>query len=441
MSSENKIVYLQDVKNDRKSRNKKSIYRKSLIVALCLAIVTFVGVGLYELDGNVPSVIYTREGEDVKFSLDVPAKADVMGVSSQGKSNIPSNAITIDLSDEVLMNTGGMDTYSYRVKLFGIIPFKQMDIKVVGDKKLIPVGVPVGIYMKTEGILVIGVGEYKNEDGIICSPSKYILKSGDYILEVNGESVGKKTEFISKVTESNGEEMLLTVDRGGNIIKLVLKPVKDENGIYKLGLWVRDNAQGVGTMTYVDEDGNFGALGHGITDLDTSALMGIVDGTLYETDIISLKKSEVGTPGEMTGMITYSDNYILGDIVENSSRGIFGKCNDKAMGTLGAGQPISIGFKQEIEKGPAQIISTVDGNTEYYDIEITDVHMDHDNVNRGIELKVTDKDLLDITGGIVQGMSGSPIIQNGKIIGAVTHVFVQDPTKGYGIFIEEMLKQ
>ena len=164
------------------------------------------------------------------------------------------------------------------------------------------------------------------------------------------------------------------------------------------------------------------------------------DGTLYQTEIISIQKGTAGHPGEMTGMIVYSDDRILGDITSNSVRGIFGKCNDKAL-AMGTEEAMPIGLKQEIRKGPAQILCTVDGTTRYYDIEITDIHLDHDNVNRGIELKVTDSDLIALTGGIVQGMSGAPIIQNGKFVGAVTHVLVQDSTRGYGIFIENMLEQ
>ena len=192
-------------------------------------------------------------------------------------------------------------------------------------------------------------------------------------------------------------------------------------------------------MTYIDSQGNFGALGHGINDIDTSTLMHMEDGTLYSTSIVDIRKGTDGNPGEMTGMIVYSDENILGNITSNSSRGIFGVCNSQAL-ALGTREALPIGLKQEIVKGPAQILCTVENEAKYYDVEITAVHLDHDNVNRGIELTVTDPELLSLTGGIVQGMSGSPIVQNGKIIGAVTHVLVQDSTKGYGIFIETMLE-
>lgn len=431
-----KIIFIESYKKHSK---RWSIYKYSLCASLIAAVVAAMGFGYYVVDGSVPSVLYTRAGEDLSFSLGVPAKAEVVGVSVQGESNIPEGAVTINLADQVTMSTEGMDSYSLQVKLFGLLPLKQMDIRVVEDQELIPVGAPVGIYMKTEGILVVGVGEFTDINGMECSPSKYILKSGDYILKVNGRSVGKKSNFVDMVTNCNGEALILNIERNGEIFNLSVEPKQDESGVYKIGLWVRDNTQGVGTMTYIDSEGNFGALGHGITDIDTSALMDINDGTLYETEIVSIKKGMSGNPGEMTGMITYSDNHILGDITENSEKGIFGKCNETAVELFSTQEALPIAFKQEIEKGPAQILSTVDGYTDYYDVEITAIHLDHDNVNRGIELEVTDEELIALTGGIIQGMSGSPIIQNGKIVGAVTHVLVQDPTRGYGIFIEEML--
>jgi stage IV sporulation protein B len=313
-------------------------------------------------------------------------------------------------------------------------------IRVIEDQELIPVGVPIGIYVKTEGVMVIGTGEFRSVNGEKVAPAEHILKSGDYVVKLNGTEVADKDDLITRIENGNGEAAILTIRRGEEYFDVKIDPVQDQTKKYKIGVWVRDNAQGVGTMTYIDSQGNFGALGHGINDVDTSNLMEMNDGTLYQTEIISIQKGTAGHPGEMTGMIVYSDDRILGDITGNSVRGIFGKCNDKAL-ALGTEEAMPIGLKQEIRKGPAQILCTVDGTTRYYDIEITDIHLDHDNVNRGIELKVTDSDLIALTGGIVQGMSGAPIIQNGKFVGAVTHVLVQDSTRGYGIFIENMLEQ
>jgi len=414
-------------------------YRGCLIAAFLFCVMFLLGFGYYLVDSGIPSVIRVRAGEEQSFDLGVPAKAEIINVSRQGTSNIPEGAVTIDLNDTVTMNIDPVDQYLMEVKLFGIFPFKQVDIQVIEEHELIPVGVPVGIYVKTDGILVIGVGEFTGQDGMQYSPSKYILKSGDYIHKLNGEQVTEKDDFIERIATGDGGELTLTVERNGEIMDLKVTPVKDQGGSFRIGAWVRDNAQGVGTMTYIDQDGNFGALGHGINDVDTSMLMEMEDGTLYQTEIVSIHKGKMGTPGEMVGMISYSNDRILGDVRMNCEQGIFGTCNNKAYALTDA-KPLPIGLKQEITKGNAQVLCTVNGKTQYFDIQITGIHLDHDNVNRGLEIQITDPKLLEITGGIVQGMSGAPIIQNGKFIGAVTHVLVQDSTRGYGIFIENMLE-
>ena len=370
------------------------IYRACLCAALILAGMGLFGYSYYLVDSSIPSVIYMRAESEESLALDIPAKGEILSVSEQGTSNIPQGAVTLDLSQPVTMKTGMTDSLEMQVKLFGILPFKQVGIRVIEDQQLIPVGVPIGIYVKTEGVMVIGTGEFRSVNGEKVAPAEHILKSGDYVVKLNGTEVADKDDLITRIENGNGEAAILTIRRGEEYFDVKIDPVQDQTKKYKIGVWVRDNAQGVGTMTYIDSQGNFGALGHGINDVDTS----------------------------------------------NSVRGIFGKCNDKAL-ALGTEEAMPIGLKQEIRKGPAQILCTVDGTTRYYDIEITDIHLDHDNVNRGIELKVTDSDLIALTGGIVQGMSGAPIIQNGKFVGAVTHVLVQDSTRGYGIFIENMLEQ
>lgn len=436
-AGEEAVVILQHWKQKvRKLR----IYRACLCAVLILACMGMLGYSYYLVDSSIPSVIHVRAESEESLELDIPARGEILNVSEQGVSNIPDGAVSIDLSRPLTVKTGNVDAIQMQVKLFGILPFKQVGIRVIEDRELIPVGVPIGIYVRTEGVLVVGTGEFTAKGAGKVSPARNILKSGDYVMELNGSDVAGKEDLISKIESCDGKEQILTIRRGDEIFHAKIKPVQDQTGKYKIGVWVRDNAQGVGTMTYIDSNGNFGALGHGINDVDTSTLMEMNDGTLYQTEIISIQKGSAGHPGEMTGMIVYSDDRILGDITSNSIRGIFGKCNQKAL-ALGTEEALPIGLKQEICKGPAQILCTVDGTTRYYDIEITEVHLDHDNVNRGIELKVTDPELLELTGGIVQGMSGAPIIQNGKFVGAVTHVLVQDSTRGYGIFIENMLEQ
>jgi len=431
------VILLQ---NWKKRQRRRRLYRAFLLLALAVSCMALTGLIYYYIDSSIPSVINVRAGEEESFHLGVPATGEIVSVSEQGTSNIPQGAVNIDLSKTVTMKAPVESSYQMQVKLFGFLLFKNIDIRVIEDQELIPVGAPIGIYVKTDGVLVVGTGEFQGSDGVNYSPSKYILKSGDYVRKVNGREVTDKDDFIDLVKGSEGKELLLTVERDGELMEVEVVPMRDSGGDYKIGAWVRDNAQGVGTMTYIDREGNFGALGHGITDVDTSTLMHMQGGTLYQTDIVEIQKGSAGNPGEMTGMIIYSDDRILGEITDNSIRGIFGVCNQKAL-QMGVREALPIGLKQEIKLGPAQILCTIDGIAKYYDVEITAVRLDHDNVNRGIELTVTDPDLLSVTGGIVQGMSGSPIIQNGKFIGAVTHVLVQDSTKGYGIFIENMLER
>ena len=444
------------------SRQKERAYRTLLYMILAGALVALAGAIYYSYWSRIPSTIKVRAGVEQSLDFQVPVSgeiyrvhdeesvqeatslSDAMGAApavrkeSGYSTEAASQSVHVDFSHPVKVRASQIDNYQMDLKLFGMLPYKSVDVQVIQDKMLTPSGMPIGIYVKTEGVLVVGIGQFEGEDGKEVSPARYALQKGDYILKANGERIENKKQFIDRIEQSGGEDLILTIRRSGEVTDVQLNAQKNYNREWKLGIWIRDNAQGVGTMTYMDENGNFGALGHGINDVDTSTLMNTNDGTLYRTEIVSIKKGRSGEPGEMTGMIIYTPDRILGDITSNSEKGIFGTCNEKALG-LTDEDPIPIGLKTEIEKGPAQILCAVNGTPAYYDVEITAVHMNQDNINRGIELKVTDKQLLKLTGGIVQGMSGSPIVQNGKLIGAVTHVFVNDPAKGYGIFIENML--
>ncbi len=429
----------------------KKIYRTCLKVALVFSCMTLIGLWTIQTYEQIPGNIKLKLGKEEILDIRLPLSGEIVklkeveedteavAANTQGKSNIPADSIYIDLSDAVTMKADTLSSYQMNLKLFGIIPFKQVNIEVIKDMTLTPVGLPVGIYLETSGVLVIGIGDFDTPTGANVSPARFVLKTGDYILAVDGEAVTGKSEFIETIEQSGGEPVVLTIRRDAEEFDVELQPKQNAGGQYKLGIWVRDNAQGVGTMTFVDEEGNFGALGHAINDVDTSMALELDSGTLYQTRIVAIKKGVKGTPGEMTGMIEYMDSNILGVITANTSQGIFGTCNEEMLSKVEE-ESLPIGLKQEVEIGAAQILCTVDGEPDYYDIEIKEVYLNHQDVNKGIVLEITDPELLSITGGIVQGMSGSPIIQNGKIIGAVTHVLVNDPTRGYGIFIENMLE-
>ena len=247
-----------------------------------------------------------------------------------------------------------------------------------------------------------------------------------------------KNDLVDAVSASDGKTLALGIRRDGRRIEVDMTPVLAEDGSYKLGAWVRDDTQGIGTMTYVDMNGNFGALGHGISDSDTGELVDIEGGELYETQILGIEKGQTGKPGVMSGVIYYGKGTKLGEVKENTAEGIYGTVNNHFLDSIKT-DAIPVGFRQDTHKGTAYIRSNVSGEVKDYEIEIQKVDYGSIQKNKGLVLRVVDEELLNLTSGIVQGMSGSPIIQDGKLIGAVTHVFINDPTRGYGIFAENMI--
>lgn len=316
---------------------------------------------------------------------------------------------------------------------------QEVSTKSVSNGLLIPGGKPIGIYMETDGVMILGTEKMEGTDGMKRSPSEHLVKAGDYIVGINAEKVGNKKELLSSVRNLESDEVILKIRRNKEIMDVKIKPLKVNAGEYKLGIWVRDNAQGLGTITFLTGNSEFGALGHGIHDVDTNRLLDITEGRLYATSIRDIQKGERGNPGGIEGIIVYNNYNVLGTIEKNTEAGIYGKV-ERIDSLFQEQTPMPVCPKEEIHTGAAKIRCAVDGTVRDYDIKILRTDILCRELNKGIVLEVTDAKLLELTGGIVQGMSGSPIIQDGKLVGAVTHVFVQDATKGYGIFIENMLK-
>ncbi len=312
--------------------------------------------------------------------------------------------------------------------------------EAISDNTVLLGGMPVGIYMETDGVMVLNTEEIEGIDGQEYEPAGHLVKAGDYITGFNNQEIHNKKELLKALENLDDDEVVLTLRRDEEKLDVKLEPVESSPNEYKLGIWVRDNVQGLGTITFLNEKSRFGALGHGIHDADTNVLMNIADGSLYKTSIQSIKKGENGIPGSMEGIIVYNGYNRLGTIDKNTDAGIYGTV-DKIDGVFEEQIPIETASKEEIEIGKATMRCFVDNQIQEYDIEVTDIDTSEKEINKGLVIQVTDEALLEKTGGIIQGMSGSPIIQNGKLIGAVTHVFVQDSTKGYGIFIENMLKE
>lgn len=316
---------------------------------------------------------------------------------------------------------------------------QQVSTQSIDSKMLIPGGVPIGIYMEMDGVLVLATECIECVDGNEYEPAKNLVKSGDYIVGMNGETINSKKELVRAVSKLESTEVILSLRREDEYIDVKMQSVQVGEQEYKLGIWVKDNVQGLGTLTYVTTNSEYGALGHGIHDSDTEELLEISEGTVYETSIIGVQKGQKGEPGGLEGVIIYNRYNILGTVEENTENGIYGTI-DNVDKLLEDQEPMEICKKDDIKIGDATIRCTVDGEIGEYDIKIKNVDYYTGNVNKGIIIEIVDEELLELTGGIVQGMSGSPILQNGKIVGAVTHVLVNDPTRGYGIFIEDMLK-
>ncbi len=340
---------------------------------------------------------------------------------------------------EASVNAYAPESYTISYKYLGIFPLKESRVEVLKPSYVIPGGIPIGIYMETNGILIVGTGKVTGMDGLNYEPALRIVQGGDYIRAVNGEEIWDKEELIERINQAGDSQIVLDLMRKGERIQVKLEPVQTGQEEYKLGIWVRDNTQGIGTLTFLTEGGEFGALGHGINDVDTGTMLKLHKGSLYDTNIVDIKRGEKGTPGELSGMIRYRNELVCGEICENTPAGIFGTGSERLYEKISL-EKMQVGYKQEIETGEAWIRSSVSGRMRDYRVEILEVNRNEADVNKGIILRVTDPELLDLTGGIVQGMSGSPILQHGKIVGAVTHVFVQDSTKGFGVFIENMLE-
>jgi len=422
-------------------------YRISLIIFTCLIIMlssVYIYKSYYEkLPGSI--ILETKKEQILSYNLPISGKIYVSKAEETVEAT--SKAISeLDFNSEVTLFASKPQSYIIKTKLFGLIPLKTVDVSVINEVSIIPIGVPVGIYANTEGLLVVQTGEFENNNGEKCSPCEKVIYPGDYILEINGEKLENKYELVSTIKECQGDSQTLTVKRDEHFFEVEVVPKKNESGEYKLGLWIKDNAQGIGTITYITADGEFGALGHGIVDLDIGEILKIQTGNLYKAEILNIKKSQKGSPGEMTGVIFYGQDS-LGEITNNSETGIYGHYNLDKMDYLTKGmedntipEGMEIAYKNEVKEGKAKILCTIDGETQYFDITIDKIYLDADNINKSMKITVTDSKLLALAGGIVQGMSGSPIVQNGRIVGAVTHVLLNDPTRGYGIFIENMLE-
>ncbi len=398
-------------------------YKKIFIILLLLVIFIYVcNITL------LPTSLILMQGEtlDVKtiLGLTVGAVQENQQIM-QASSNINKNTVN---------KAGILDV---NLNLFGKIPVKDMKVNVIPQTSVIPIGKAIGMKLYTDGVLVVGMSEINGKKPYENSG----LQEGDRIIEVNRKKIDTTDDLVTSVNNSKGSTVELTYERDSQTLKASIRPVKMQNNEYKLGIWVRDAAAGVGTMTFYEPTSKtFAALGHGITDIDTSELIQIANGELVTTNILSVIKGESGLPGEIRG--TIENGTTLGSIYKNTSYGVYGKVSDKNKLNIIESEKVAVALRNEIKTGKAEIRCQLDnGKVETYEIEIQRLFLNNYADNKSMVIKVTDERLLEKTGGIIQGMSGSPIIQNGKFVGSVTHVLVNNPQEGYAVFGDIMLKQ
>lgn len=389
---------------------------------------------------KIPDDIYIQNGSDKVIDLGLPVEVDL---KSTGVVNIKSERLnaTDDISSPLHIETVDNGRAVIDLSLFGL-PIKSVNVNVSDEVMVIPGGHSIGVTLYTQGALIVGITGVETESGEIENPARQAgMLPGDVIVEINGEVI-EDADHVSKIASKAGSTMHIVVNRNGNKLEFDIRPVKDaSDGKMRIGIWVRDSTAGVGTLTFILPDERvFGGLGHAICDLDTGSVLSVKSGEIYFSEIIQVNRAKSGMPGEIQGYFSSSSGN-LGVIEKNTQFGIYGKLYD-SFDISRFIKPIPAAHRDEVHIGSAQILSSIDNEgVKTFDCEIIKVTEQISMGQKGMVIKITDEELLEKTGGIVQGMSGSPIIQDGKFIGAVTHVFVNNPTKGYGLYADWMISQ
>jgi stage IV sporulation protein B len=406
------------------------------VIALC---------GVYFLPAvqrysDIPSEIFIMKGATRTIDIGLPMQADV---ESTGVVNVSGDTLSdvTDMKSPLVIESVENGDATIDLSLFGIV-VKTVNVNVSDEIMVIPGGQSIGVTLYTKGALVVGITGIAKESGDVVNPAREAgMLPGDVILRINGTEI-ENADHVARIVDSAEGALDVTVSRNGREIDLSIKPVEDcSDGKMRLGVWVRDSTAGVGTLTFVlPGERWFGGLGHAICDLDTGSVLSVKEGEIYFSEIIQVNKGESGIPGEIKGYFS-SVSGNMGIIKKNTDYGIFGTIYDD-IDMAAFDDPIPLAHRDEVTLGPASILATIDHEgVRQFDCEIIKVNPQDEASQKGLVIKITDEDLIETTGGIVQGMSGSPIIQNGKLVGAVTHVFVNNPTKGYGLYADWMLEQ
>ena len=395
----------------------------------CIAILIVIYVYVCNIT-LLPNSVIIFEGEELNLKTVVGLK-----IKRANGTNMPviqaSNLGESEQSSKY--ETAG--TFELNLNLFGTIPVKEIDVNVIPKTKVVPMGNLIGAKLYTSGVLVVGMSEIQGDDQQKHKPYEGSgIEEGDMIVEMDSKKIANTDELVETVNSSKGKAIQIKYVRNDETITTSIQPIKSEDNEYKLGLWVRDAAAGVGTLTFYEPStGKFAALGHGIVDVDTGDIINIANGELVTSNLVAIKKGEKGTPGEIKGSI--DSGVTIGNISKNTNFGVFGLVSNKNNLNLNGAKEYEVALRSEIQTGEAEIICELEnGKKDQYKIEISKIYTSNNYDNKSMMIKITDERLLQKTGGIIQGMSGSPIIQNGKFVGAITNVLVSDPTTGYAIF-------
>jgi len=409
---------------------------------LVFILIIFAFLFYYDKISNLPDEFTVIQGDEkvleFNFPINAKVKSDNFGFLINGSTLNQDNFI-VDLSKPISLKFLDQGTTNLEFNI-GFLPIKKIKVDVVPEKNVVPGGHSIGVKLRSNGLIVVGYSNITDCNNRRYSPGKKAgILIGDVLMEINNEKILDVDHMTELVNKAKGSNIEIKLNRDSKILTLSVEPIfNNHDKLYQLGLWVRDVAAGVGTLTFYDPNNMFfAALGHIITDIDTGKPIEISDGEIIKAKVTSIEKGEKNRPGEKKGVFIQESD-IIGKIMTNTTFGIYGKLNQKLMNPFY--DTIPIAMIEEIQEGPAEILTVIqDDKIEKFRIEIIKIFNQNKPDGKGMIIKVTDPRLLDQTGGIIQGMSGSPIIQKGKLIGAVTHVFVNSPAKGYGIFAEWML--
>ncbi len=414
--------------------NRKNVFRFTLSFFIIIILLLF-----FTILASFPEEINMIQGEKQKFLSNI-----IINIKLENDQKSIEAKSASFLSPYTFLNAQTIGTIKGNIKLFSFLPIKEIVVNILPDLMVVPSGESIGVKIKSKGVMIVGLSSITNLNGKkTCPAADSGFSVGDKILKIDGKAIDNESDIVEIINsnKSKSKKYKVLVERDKKTLELFISPVKSiEDKLFKLGLWVRSNIAGVGTMTFYEpESGQFAALGHGITDVESGILIDIDNGKILKSKVVSIQKAKKSSPGEIIGIFN-ENNGIYGTIEKNTPYGIYGSIEPGRMNKNGRFLPIGLG--SHVKEGPAKILTTIENNKiEEFDIEIQKVFKQNYADSKSMIIKITDEKLIEKTGGIVQGMSGSPIIQNGRLVGSVTHVLVNDPMRGYGIFVEWMLNE